>query len=310
MELYQSGQTEDIQRRTTGIRNLDFSAYKERARFPKIPLPEQKEIAHILSTVQRAIEEQKRIIQTTTELKKSLMQKLFTEGLRGEPQKETEIGLVPESWEVSTLGDLACKPNGFLQTGPFGSQLHKHDYLEEGVGVVNPTHLWGNRINHEDVPRVSPETAAQLDRHRLEAGDILFARRGEIGRQGMVTKDEIGWLCGTGCFLVRVRQKHIHNRFFTYLFSTPGVIAWLTVLRSMPVYYPKFSNQVEIADCLDSADQKILIHESKKQSLTDLFRTLLHQFMTAQIRVDDVDCEFVGNGLKPFPTQSPQEQAG
>jgi type I restriction enzyme S subunit len=292
----------DAQKGSSLKKGVNGSLLKK-LKVPVPPLPEQKKIAHILSMVQRAIEVQERIIQTTTELKKALMQKLFTEGLRGEPQKETEIGLVPESWEVSTLGELACKPNGFLQTGPFGSQLHKHDYLEEGVGVVNPTHLWGNRINHEDVPRVSPETAAQLDRHRLEAGDILFARRGEIGRHGMVTKDEIGWLCGTGCFLVRVRLKRIDNRFLSYLFSTPGVIAWLnshaagaimpnlnnTVLRSMPVCYPKQSVQVEIADCLDSADQKILIHEHKKQSLNDLFRTLLHQLMTAEIRMHDFD---------------------
>src|SRR6056297_1282348 len=71
------------------------------------PLPEQKKIAHILSTVQQAIEAQERIIQTTTELKKALMHKFFTEGLRNEPQKQTEIGPVPESWEVVSLSDIA-----------------------------------------------------------------------------------------------------------------------------------------------------------------------------------------------------------
>lgn len=71
-----------------------------------IPLPEQKKIALFLSTVQRAIEAQERIIQSTTELKKALMHKLFTEGLRHEPQKQTEIGPVPESWAVVPVGDI------------------------------------------------------------------------------------------------------------------------------------------------------------------------------------------------------------
>lgn len=168
---------------------------------------------------------------------------------------------------------------------------------------MNPTHLWGNRINHEEIPRVSKETAERLERHRLEADDILFARRGEIGRHGLVAKEEEGWLCGTGCFLARVRREHIDNRFLSYLFSTPGVTTWLNshaagaimpnlnnaVLRSMPVFYPKFHVQVEIADCLDACEQKMINHVRKKTCFTDLFRTLLHQLMTAQIQVHDLD---------------------
>ena len=81
------------------------------------PLLEQKKIAHVLSTVQRAIEAQERIIETATELKKALMHKLFTEGLRNEPQKQTEIGPVPESWEVKQLSEFFEIKHGFAFNG-------------------------------------------------------------------------------------------------------------------------------------------------------------------------------------------------
>jgi type I restriction enzyme S subunit len=271
---------------------------------------EQRKIAGVLGVVQRAIEQQERLLALTAELKKALMHQLFTVGLRGEPQKQTEIGTVPESWATITLGELACKPDGFIQTGPFGSQLHKKDYLPEGVGVVNPTHLWGNRINHQDVPRVNNETATRLGKHLLKAGDILFARRGEIGRHGMVTKDEEGWVCGTGCFLARIQQEHVDNRFLAYEFSTQKAIAWLnshaagaimpnltnTMLCSLPVFLPAKEEQSTIADCLDAAEQKLTIHQRKHTALTGLFRTLLHQLMTAQIRVHDLDLDILECG--------------
>jgi type I restriction enzyme S subunit len=302
MELYQSGQTEDIQRRTTGIRNLDFTAYKERARFPGIPLPEQKKIAHILSTVQRAIEAQERIIQTTTELKKALMHKLFTEGLRHEPQKQTEIGPVPESWSPITLGELCGKPNGALQTGPFGSQLHKHEYQEDGIAVVNPTHLAGNRINHENVPRVSEQVAQRLGKHRLRKFDILFARRGEIGRQGLVTETEETWLCGTGCFLVRASKPFIDNRFLALYFATDRLVKWLyshaagaimpnlnnAVMQRLPVFYPDLDSQTTIIETFTTIDQKLSTAERRQTALKELFRTLLNELMTAKTRVHEL----------------------
>ena len=89
---------------STGRQRLSKTVLGDRW-IPLPPLPEQKKIAHILSTVQQAIEAQERIIQTTIELKRALMHKLFTEGLRHEPQKQTEIGPVPESWVVAKIKD-------------------------------------------------------------------------------------------------------------------------------------------------------------------------------------------------------------
>lgn len=275
-------------------------AYMEPAKIPAT-VREQRKIAHILSTVERAIEAQERIIQTTTELKKALMHKLFTEGLRNEPQKQTEIGPVPESWKSITLGELCDKPDGALQTGPFGSQLHKHEYQEEGIAVVNPTHLAGNRINHEDVPRVSEQVAQRLRKHRLRRFDILFARRGEIGRQGLVTEAEETWLCGTGCFLVRASKPFVDNRFLALYFATDRLVKWLyshaagaimpnlnnSVMQRLPVFYPDQETQTTIIKTFGAIDSKLSAAVQKKSALQDLFHTLVHELMTARIRVNN-----------------------
>ncbi len=104
MHFYNRGCTYELQQRTTGIRNLNFKDYKK----IQVPLPsltEQRKIAFVLLKIQQAIEQQDKIIETARELKKSLMNKLFTEGLHGEEQKETEIGLMPKSWRTVKLVD-------------------------------------------------------------------------------------------------------------------------------------------------------------------------------------------------------------
>ena len=107
----------------------------------QIGLSEQKKITHILSTVQRAIEAQERIIQTTTELKKALMRKLFTEGTRGEPKKQTEIGPVPENWDVVKFDSFAT-----LQRG---KDLTKAQFQEGTIPVAGSNGIIGfhNRAN-------------------------------------------------------------------------------------------------------------------------------------------------------------------
>ena len=271
-----------------------------------VPLPslsDQREIATVLSLVRSGVLGQKKCEDAAQTLKRAAMQTLFTHGLGGEAQKDTEIGPVPESWEQITLGDLCKGPRGAIQTGPFGSQLHKDDYQETGVPVVNPTHLNAGRIDHENVPRISDENAHRLERHRLSFGDIVFARRGQIGRMARVTESEEGWLCGTGSFLVRARQPFVDNRFLHYQLSTELLARWLTahaagaimpnlnnvVIRQIPVFLPPIGQQNRIVAILDAIDRKIDLHRRKRAALEELFKALLHKLMTGEIRVGELD---------------------
>jgi len=270
------------------------------------PLPEQKKIAAVLLKIQRAIELQDKIIQSLRDLKKSTMQHLFTHGLRGEKTKMTEIGEIPESWGRCTLGELSAAEGGCIQTGPFGSQLHASDYQASGVPVVNPTHMLDNQIIREGIPRVSKANADRLKRHVLESGDILFARRGEIGRHALVTEAEAGWLCGTRCFLVRVRDPRVLGSLLSWFLYCRASQDWLVahaagaimpnlnnkMLQACPVAYPRrLGEQRQIVHTLDGLGQKMAHHESKKAALQALFKTALNNLMTGDIRVADLDID-------------------
>ncbi len=277
--------------------------------FPIIapPLPEQRAIADVLRTVQRAREATEKVIAATRQRKASLMKHLFTYGpvpvdhADRVSLRETAMGIVPEHWSLTSLGDLCAQKDGTIQTGPFGSQLHKSDYVHSGVPVVNPTHLLGNRINHADVPFITKSKAAELSRHRLRPGDVLFARRGEIGRHGFVTHAEDGWHCGTGCFLVRVNHPGILNAFLPWYFSRRQVVEWLesnaagtimpnlnnATLARLPVLYPALPEQHEIAAQLSAVAAKLPAEERRREALDALFRSLLHHLMTGKVRLPE-----------------------
>ena len=141
------------------------------------PLPEQKKIAHILSTVQRAIEAQERIIQTTTELKKALMHKLFTEGLRHEPQKQTEIGPAPESWEVVDLGDVINLFAGYAFKSKEGVPGSNTQLLRMG-------NLYQNSLDLSRKPIFYPDSFADdHQRFVLKEGDLVMSLTGTSGKE-------------------------------------------------------------------------------------------------------------------------------
>jgi type I restriction enzyme S subunit len=116
--------------------------------------------------------------------------------------KRTELGLIPTDWDVIQLGMFAR-----FKTGPFGSALHKSDYVDGGIPVINPMQIVDGAIVPTESMAISERAAFNLSDFRLVAGDIVIGRRGEMGRCAVVTSAEDGWLCGTGSMIVKVGSK-------------------------------------------------------------------------------------------------------
>ena len=113
-----------------------------------------------------------------------------------------------------------------LQTGPFGSSLHRSDYQKGGIPVINPASIKNERLVPIDSMAVGPTTLKRLATFKLHTGDIVMARRGEMGRCAVVTEQEEGWLCGTGSLILRL-PSCVCARFFVMLIGSPYVREYL-----------------------------------------------------------------------------------
>ena len=275
--------------------NRHFKMLKER-NLPLPPLSEQQKISHILSTVQWAIEAQERLIQTTTELKKALMHKLFTEGLRNEPQKQTEIGPIPESWDVQKLGKIA-------KTISKGSspKWQGFNYTDSGILFIRSQNIGNGKMLLEEKAYLPAEFNEKEKRSILQSGDILINLVGaSIGRVALGTDEINGGNCNQAVAFVRLDRTLCLKQFIVYFLLSPWgqeqmrrqkkdiARANLSLLdvSGFKIPLPQTEEEIEeVAGSLVSLEQKISTHKRKRDSLQDLFRTLLHKLMTAKIRV-------------------------
>jgi type I restriction enzyme, S subunit len=272
--------------------NRHFTILSERS-LPLPPLPEQKKIAHILSTVQRAIEAQERIIQTSTELKKALMHKLFTEGLRNEPQKQTEIGPVPESWEVVEIGDL-----GKCITGSTPKTKVDSFYDPPTEDFIAPADLGARRYVYDSEKKISPEGMATI--RPIPKNAVMCVCIGSsIGKVGMSYREESATnqqinsiICGEGRDPEFVYCLLSYRSDYWKSFATIGPVPILSKGRFSTIVVPipsSLDEQQAIAMPLVALETKIEVAEKKVTVLKGLFRTLLHELMTAKTRVHELE---------------------
>lgn len=262
-----------------------------------IPLIDiQRAIAAFLdretARIDALIEKKQRQIELLQEKRAALISHAVTKGLNPNVKMKDSgiewLGEIPDHWEVMKLGRIAVG----LQTGPFGSQLHASDYVEDGIPVINPANLQDGEIVPDSRCAISEEKFAQLSRHRLAEGDIVFARRGEMGRCALVTKDSEDFICGTGSLRVRLNTNMADPRYMSLFLCIPGVRDHLllesvgstmdnlntSILARIPITVPHRTEQTAIAEHVASQTRHIkAIAERVLQSMSTLreYRTAL-----------------------------------
>ena len=159
--------------------------YVKRMKVPVLPLEEQEKIVVNLEKISTIIEKRKKQICTLDNLIKARFVELF-----GDPVSN------PKGWEKRALSEEAE-----IKIGPFGSLLHKEDYISGGHALVNPSHIVDGRIAPDDKLTISDEKYGELSAYHLMPGDVVMGRRGEMGRCAVV--GQVGLLCGTGSLLIR-----------------------------------------------------------------------------------------------------------
>jgi type I restriction enzyme S subunit len=213
--------------------------------------------------------------------------------------EESELGLVPLGWARIDLAKLTKGFGGSIQTGPFGSQLHASDYIQSGIPVVMPKDIVNRRASTESIARIGAADADRLARHKLQVGDIVFSRRGDVERHALITEREVGWLCGTGCLLLRPGPKWSSPGFLSMLLDEAQARTWLVqhavgatmpnlntgILGSVPVVLPSTSVLGAFEELLSLTEEQRSRNASMAENLASIRDTLLPRLISGQLRV-------------------------
>ncbi|MGN8771444.1 restriction endonuclease subunit S [Paenibacillus barengoltzii] len=194
-----------------------------------------------------------------------------------------------------------------VQTGPFGSQLHKDDYVPHGTPIITVEHLGENFIIHENTPKVSNDDALRLSKYSLCEGDIVFSRVGSVDRRAYVSKKEHGWLFSGRCLRVRVNKKDkIDPKYLSYYFGLESFREYVRsiavgatmpslntkIMSSLEIQAPELNVQVAISKLLSSLDNKIELNNAINKNLEEMAQALFKRWF--------VDFEFPNENGEPY----------
>lgn len=268
---------------------------------PSFDPDEQTKIAKLIWGVQAAIGVNENAAEAGATLKRVAMRELFTRGLRGESQKETEFGSAPSTWQEIPLSRCAT-----VQTGAAKGRRFADDETVD-VPYLRVANVQDGRLDLTEMKELRIRKS-EIDRYRLLPGDVVLTEGGDFDKlgRGFIWRAELE-LCihQNHVFAVRPHREILLPEFFAYLAQSAYGRAYFlkvahkttnlacinsTKLKAFPVLVPPgIDEQREIVAILDAIDRNIHLHRRKRAVLDDLFKALLHKLMTGEIRVADLD---------------------
>ena len=263
---------------------------------PLPPLSEQRKIAAVLSTIRTGLLHEAQCESNATALKRAATRELFTHGLRGEAQKETEIGLLPDSWDLKSIGDHFS-----VVSGGTPSRRVSEFWVNGAIPWVKTTEIDYGVIQEteEYITQAGLErSAAKL----LPPGTLLLAMYGQGVTRGKVAILGVKAACNQACAALSPNDTVVDTRylfhFLSFRYKPIRQLAHggqqqnlnLEIVRNLRVAFPITKGlQFEIVAIIDAIDRKIDLHRRKRAVLNDLFKALLHKLMIGEIRVTHLD---------------------
>jgi type I restriction enzyme, S subunit len=267
---------------------------------PLPPLSEQRKIAAILSTVDDAIAATRKVVEQTKRVKQGLLQTLMTRGIGHSRFKKTEIGEIPETWGLASVEDVPPVGRQCILTGPFGAQLKPSDFKTAGVPVLKIGNVQWGHLDVSELDFVGEDKAEELERYRVRAGDLLFARQGATtGRNALATAACDGWLINYHIIRVAVDHSRCLPEYLNYSFNSRVVQQQVdrakgrgtregvntATLRDLKFPLGPINEQQEIVRRIASVDDVLRENSEAVDTLMATKQGLVQDLLTGRVRV-------------------------
>ena len=262
-------------------------------KIPTPPLPEQKKIASILTSVDEVIENTQRQIDKLQELKKATMNELLTKGIGHTEFKDSELGRIPKSWEVRKICGLVDPTRpvtyGIVQAG---------EHVADGVPYIRVSDMKANNLSLKNILRTDPEIAKKFKRSQVQTGDLVYALRGDVGKVLFVPSDLDGANLTQGTALIS-KSKKVTTPFLFWSFASEAVqkqtsdmakgstFVEMTLgnLKNILVALPPVDEQRAISSVLDSLSNAIDAKYVRLTQTQSLKKSLMQDLLTGKVRV-------------------------